>query len=156
MLTLTNKEERDKILKKARALKEKQILFDINQRKADLIFIQIDEDFKNALTELEEKKIELEEINAYQAQGAWIRARAKYYIEGERPTKLFCSLEKHNGVQKYIPKLKVEKDGVEEDIVEQILIEEEIYYYYKKLFSAKPTEINDIDDFLTEFLIWTV
>ena len=38
--------------------------------------------------------LRLEEINLYQTQGAFIRNRAKYKLEGEKPTQLFCSLEK--------------------------------------------------------------
>ena len=53
---------------------------------------------------LQRKKIELEEIYSFEAQGAFVRAKTKYKIDGERPTKLFCSLEKHNGTQKYIPR----------------------------------------------------
>ena len=71
-------------------------------------------------------------------------------IEGERPTKLFCSLEKHNAVQKYIPKLNVVKANNEIVVTEQELIENEILEYYETLFSSKNTEMNDIGEFLSE------
>ena len=87
---------------------------------------------------------------AHQAQGASIRARAKYYIEGEHPTRLFCSLKKHNGVQKHIPKLIVDKDGSKNHITDQKSIENTIYDYYSDLFSSKPTEIETICDFFFE------
>ena len=51
---------------------------------------------------LQRKKVELEEIYSEEAKGAYIRARTKYKIDGERPTKLFCALEKYNGLQKYM------------------------------------------------------
>ena len=77
-----------------------------------------------------------------------IRARARYICEGEKPTKFFCSLEKHCGVQKFIPKLIIERDGETCEIENQAAIENEIYKYYSELFSEKPTEITEIVDFL--------
>ena len=52
--------------------------------------------------------MEFDNLHAYQAQGTFIRARAKYQVDGEKPSKLFCSLEKHN-----VPHLKIEKDEKE-------------------------------------------
>ena len=77
------------------------------------------------------KKEELENLYAYQAQGAFIRAKARYKMEGEKPSKLFCSLEKHHGIQKHIPKLITEKNEVKTELTEQNSIENEIYTYYK-------------------------
>ena len=62
------------------------------------------------VTELNEKKVALEEINNHIAQGAYVRSRATYKVEGERPTKMFCELEKYNGVQKFVPQLIVEDE----------------------------------------------
>ena len=107
-----------------------------------------DENFKRKNNDLQLKKVELEDLNAYQAHGAFVRARAKYQVDGEKPSKLFCSLEKHNAVQKHIPQLKVRKDGEEVSITEQKSIENEIYHFYKDLFSEKPTEIPEIQEFL--------
>ena len=56
----------------------------------------------DALNELIEKKDALEKILNYEAEGAFIRARTNYRIDGEKPTKLFCALETQNGVQKYV------------------------------------------------------
>ena len=93
-------------------------------------------------------KIELENIYAFQAQGAYIRAKARYKIEGEKPSRLFCSLEKHNAVQKHIPKLIVEKNDKKVEITDQISIENEIYNYYKDLFAQRSTENYNIDNFV--------
>ena len=41
-----------------------------------------------------------------------MRARAKYKLDGEKASRLFCSLEKYNGTQKYIPQLIVEENGI--------------------------------------------
>ena len=108
------------------------------------------EDFERINAALQTKKQDLEKINEYQAQGAFIRAKSKYKIEGERPTKLFCSLEKHNAIQKYIPKLKVVKENTECVLTEQKQIENEILDFYEDLFSAKSTDLSEIKEFLPE------
>ena len=51
-------------------------------------------------------------------------------------------------MQKHIPQLKIEKDGKDIIIREQKEIENEIYGFYKDLFSEKPTEIPEIQEFL--------
>ena len=96
------------------------------------------------------KKQELEEIILHQAKGALVRARAKYKIEGEKPTRLFCSLEKHNAVQKHIPKLNTVKNNMPVVLMEQKSIEDETVRYYKDLFSCKDKSINinSIEEFL--------
>ena len=110
---------------------------------------QNDAIFKNLNAELQNKKLELDNIYAFQAQGAFIRARARYQMEGEKPSKLFCSLEKHNATQKHISKLIVENNGHKNEVVEQKLIEQEIFNYYKDLFAEKNVEDTEIETFLT-------
>ena len=97
------------------------------------------ENFKDKNLALQAKKLELENICSYQAQGAYIRAKARYRIEGEKPSKLFCALEKHNAIQKHIPKLIVEKNDIKTELTEQKAIEAEIHDYYSDLFSNKDT-----------------
>ena len=106
--------------------------------------------FDHINNELQAKKIELENIYSFQAQGAFIRARARYKIEGEKPSRLFCSLEKHNGVQKHIPKLFIEENNQQKEILEQKKIEQEIYEYYRSLFTNKPVDNTSIEDFLSQ------
>ena len=53
-------------------------------------------DDHEAADRLQTRRTELEEIINVAAQGAYIRARTKHKVDGERPTRLFCSLEKHN------------------------------------------------------------
>ena len=62
----------------------------------------------------EDLKVQLQkaraEVNHFideETEAAQCRARLKWHIEGEKPSRYFCSLEKHNGIQKYIPKLKM-------------------------------------------------
>ena len=47
-----------------------------------------------------------------EAEGAAVRSRAKYNLNGEKPSRMFCALEKYNGTQKFIPQLVVKENGV--------------------------------------------
>ena len=97
----------------------------------------------NLETELHDKKEALEELYRYQAQGAYIRSRAIYKVEGERPTKFFCALEKYNGIQKYVPQLLVEdRNGQEQAITDQNEVEKEILRFYETLYENKDDQIN--------------
>ena len=139
--------------KKNREAKELLILHDIETLEKKASEASNEEDFQQSNENLQAKKMELEEIYAYQAQGAFVRARARYSVEGEKPSKLFCSLEKHNSVQKHISKLIVEKNNLKTEITEQKPIEDEIYDYYGDLFTEKPTEITAIENFLTPEMV---
>ena len=127
--------------KRERTAQQQAVLHDIAALESELI--KSNNNFITVNEQLQSKRIELEAIYEHQAQGAFVRARAKYKMEGEKPTRLFCSLEKHNAVQKYIPQLKVSKDGLEVTINEQKEVEGEIFKYYENLFSNK-------DDLLCE------
>ena len=96
--------------KRERIAKEQLLNHDIEALENEIQQTLTDDEFLELNNNLQIKKQELEEIYSYQAHGAYVRARAKYKCEGEKPTRLFCSLEKHNAVQKYIPKLVVEKE----------------------------------------------
>ena len=136
------------VRKKEKIAKEILIMSDIESLEKEIAEAK-DDTFEEINVKLAAKKAELEDIYAYQAEGAAIRARARYQCEGEKPTKLFCTLEKHNAVQKHIPKLVVEKDGQNTVISEQKQIETEIYNYYRELFAEKQVEIEEIDTFFS-------
>ena len=70
--------------------------------------------------------------------------------KGEKPTQYFLNLEKNNNAQKFIPRLRINKDGIESCIENQKDIEEEIKNYYKNLYSCKDNyiDITSIEDFL--------
>ena len=88
--------------------------------------------------ELSAKKEALIDLLNYDTEGAFIRSRAKYKLEGEKPTSFFCALEKVNGVQKYIPQLLITDENGDKKIVDQQSeIEEEIFGFYRDLFSNK-------------------
>ena len=75
-------------------------------------------------------------------------------MEGEKATKLFCSMEKQNSVRKYNSKLNVEHDGISAVITEQKDIEKETQRYYQELFKGQDDqlEIGTIEDFLEDDL----
>ena len=141
-ISFSSKKKRDRIAKEVIIAHEIEVLEQkIHACNDDTNFSIINES-------LQFKKRELEDLYNYQAQGAFIRAKARYKIEGERPSKLFCALEKHNGVQKHIPKLIIEKDGKKTELTEQKTIENEIFFYYKELFTNKDISGQEITDFL--------
>ena len=101
--------------------------------------------------ELTLKRNELETLLQVESEGAYVRSRAKYNLEGEKPSRLFCNLEKYNGVQKYVPQLLVPgQDGEEQLLDNQEPIENEILDYYKCLFSNKDDLLSNdsIESFL--------
>ena len=101
--------------------------------------------------ELNRKKESFEDLIKHEANGAFVRSRAQYKMDGEKPSKLFCSLEKHNGVQRYVPQLIVtQEDGRDVLINDQQEVETEICKFYKNLFSNKDNnlESQSIESFL--------
>ena len=135
--------------KRERQARELLLLHEIEVLEDNIAAVEDDEAFEEDNDNLTRKKNELEKMYEYQAQGAFVRAKSRYKIEGEKPTKLFCSLEKHNAVQKHIPKLSVFRDNKEVVITDQKSVENEISEYYGDLFSRKECSIQSINDFLT-------
>ena len=88
--------------KKQKIQREKFLSEEINRLEQSL-----NEDTINLLNT---KKNELENIRKERLKGAFIRSRAKWIEEGEKPSKYFCHLESRNFTNKLIPKI-VECDG---------------------------------------------
>ena len=98
---------------------------------------------------LESTRAELESIFKMEAEGAAVRARAKYKMEGEKASKLFCNLEKYNGTQKFIPQLIKHVNGNNITLSKQNEVEGEIKYFYQKLYSNQDHNISEtIESFL--------
>ena len=135
--------------KRDRQANELLLLHDIENLESELAREIDEENFRPINDQLQSKKVELDNIYAFQAQGAFIRARARYKVQGEKPSKMFCSLEQHNSVQKHMPKLVIERDGQKVEITEQKQIEHETYNYYDDLFEKKPDDNSTIEDFLS-------
>ena len=113
---------RGETIRFASAKKKSQTMeYDLCMHKVEELEVKLHGDPDNDViaNELSEAKDRLEARHKTIAEGAAVRSRAKYYIDGEKPTRLFCSLEQKNGAQKFIPSLKIEvKEGEETRIKE--------------------------------------
>ena len=107
--------------------------------------------------ELDIAKKAVEEFAKIESEGAYCRSRAKWQVEGEKPSKFFCNLEKFNALQKYIPELKIKNAKNEEIIIkEQKDIDKELYKFYQNLYRSQESSIDSsvtIEKFLGPELI---
>ena len=67
------------------------------------------------------------ELRQIKVTGSVIRSRATNLLEGEKPTKYFCSLETHNYLSKIIPKLETVDGRIITD-QHEILKESEVFF----------------------------
>ena len=93
-------------------------------------------------------RTELETLNKVETEGAALRCKAIYSLQGEKPTKYFCNLEKKNANLRYIPALRNEL-GI---INEQKKIDKEIFRFYKSLYKQPNPPSMSVEDFLGEHL----
>ena len=91
------------------------------------------------------KQQELENIRKRKLQGNYVRSRAKWVEEGEKPSKYFCTLESRNFTNKIIPRLENNEGRV---IHEQSEILRETKSFYEQLY--RKTEVNGSFDFINE------
>ena len=96
----------------------------------------------NNMEQLETMKTELFELRQEKLKGHIIRSKSEYIDKGEKPTKFFCGLEKHNYVSKTMPKLE-RTDGTILNKQSEILSETE--NYYKNLYTSKDDILDNID-----------
>ena len=64
---------------------------------------------------LEEKKGELYEIRREKMRGHFVRSKAKWIEEGEKPTNYFCNLESRHFHNKLITSLKLDNGEIVDD-----------------------------------------
>ena len=102
---------------------------------------------ENNFGELDVLKTELHDIRQEKLKGNLIRSRAEYMDKGERPTKYFCGLEKHNDISKTMQSLQKDDGTV---LIEQNAILKETEQFYKNLYSSRDSELEDIN--LNEFV----
>ena len=86
------------------------------------------------IQQIEILRTELYEIRNYKMKGHMIRSKAQCIDQGEKPTKYFCGLEKHNFVSKIISKIIKDDETV---ITEQSKILKETELYYKQEFRGR-------------------
>ena len=92
--------------------------------------------------QIEILKTELINIRQQKLKGHMLRSKAQYIDEGEKPTKYFCGLEKHNYISKIICKIEKE-DGTIICEQEEILLETK--NFYENLYKSKDNTLEDID-----------
>jgi hypothetical protein len=99
---------------------------------------------------LEEKQKQLENIRKEKLKGHFVRSRAKWIEEGEKPTKYFCHLESRNFLNKTIKKIETQDNGI---IYNQSDILKEIKHFYENLYKNYDAELIDINlhDIITVF-----
>ena len=94
---------------------------------------------------LEARKKELEKIIEYRTQGSILRARCRWYNEGEKDTKYFLNLEKRHFKQGAITQLKVDDENfatTDKEILNQC------ESFYRNLYSSKTDTPNEKQDHL--------
>jgi exonuclease III len=118
--------------KKVENVKEKSLIEEIQA---------LEEDECTTNSELlEEKRNELIEIRQTKLKGHFIRSRAKWVEEGEKPTKYFCNMESRNFYNKLISRLELETGSI---ITDQKQILEETKAFYQKLYSKSNQPNNE-------------
>ena len=91
---------------------------------------------------------ELSNIRETKLKGSFIRSRAKWIDEGEKPTKYFCNLEKQHSSSKTIPYI-INNDG--RSICDQKEMLTEAAKYYKTLYTETvKNETNSNSDIFDE------
>ena len=96
---------------------------------------------ENNMDQLEILKTELQDIRHEKLKGYMIRSKAQHIDQGEKPTKYFCGLEKHNYTSKTISQVEKEDGSV---ITNQTEILQEIENYYKKLYENKDDTLSRV------------
>ena len=94
---------------------------------------------------LEFRKKELEKIIEYHTQGSILRARCRWYNEGEKNTKYFVNLEKRHFKQGAITQLKVDDENfatTDKEVLNQC------ESFYRNLYSSKIDTPNEKHDHL--------
>lgn len=97
------------------------------------------------IIEYEDIKNELAKIEIEKCQGAILRSKAQWAIEGDKNTKYFLNLENYKQRVNSITELET---GNGELITENEQIQDEEYKYYSSMYNNVQTEEKDIDEFL--------
>lgn len=99
---------------------------------------------------LDNKKQELSELRKKKMNGVFIRSKAKWIHEGEKPTRYFCNLENRNYVSKIMNSL-ISHEGEHLKTQDEILAETKCHY--ENLYKSRETKNISLDDTLGGFEI---
>lgn len=92
------------------------------------------DEIKDLLSSLKERNSELENLRNKQLNGTFIRSKARWIEDGEKPTKYFLNLEKRHFVNKQMRKIQRNDGSV---VFKQDEIMNEVVNFYKNLYSHK-------------------
>ena len=117
----------------------------INKRE-NILIKQIEElenstDDRN-IEHLENLKTELYDIRNDKLKGFMIGSKAQYIDQGEKPTKYFCGLEKHNYTSKIIGQVEKDDGSI---IMELTEILKEADLFYRSLYENKDDILENIN-----------
>ena len=121
-------------IKKQTNLEEKDLIQKIKDLEENL-----NEENKDDLANNRER---LNELRKNKLKGHFIRSKARWVENGEKPSNFFCNLEKQNYVNKTINKLETENGEL---IHNQQDILKETKMFYKKLYESRDLNDTDID-----------
>ena len=98
---------------------------------------------------LENCKTELYDIRNDKLKGYMERAKAQYIDQGEKPTKFFCGLEKHNYSTKIMGQVEKDDGSI---IMYQKGILEEAEYFYRSLYENKDDQLKtkDLEEYMKD------
>ena len=119
---------------KERNKKEKYLIDSITEMENNLK--------ENKMKNLENLKIQLNDIRQEKLKGHIIRSRAQHIDKGEKPTKYFCGLEQHNSINKTLNELELDNGTI---ITEQNAILKETEISYKNLYNKFEDQSETID-----------
>ena len=115
---------------------------------------KVRENFQNNLAseiEFKNAEMEYESFMESKSQEEILKRSEIMKIEGEKPTRYFCALEKHCATQRYIPRLEVKNtEGGKKYITAQKEIQSEIKGHFEELYKNHDDKItfDKIESFL--------
>jgi len=118
--------------KKSLKIKTEQKLIEEIQILEDMLHID-----DTLLDKWETKQMELEALRTEKLKGNLLRSKAKWVMEGEKPSHYFCNLESRNFTNKIIPNVQKENGDI---ISDQKEILKEAKFFYQELYSYKDSE----------------
>ena len=124
--------------------KNKDIKTRIKNLEKKLEDIELSNSENRNISDRENTEKEINNLYAYRAKGAKVRARAHWIDEGERNTSYFLKLENKHQSQNAINKLIVRGKSLNEN--QEIL--NALSSYYENLYSSNYIAINEIDQYL--------
>ena len=101
----------------------------------------------NVSQQLDTAKKELEDLNKEQVMASIFRSKCEWAEHGEKSSKFFLNLEKHNYENKHITAIEVNKDTILTDEKEVL---DEIKNFYETLYSSNQIDHKKLDEVLKD------